>query len=134
MTEPKSPCTAAADHANSFAVGDPVDYSGAALGDLRGVIAKVLDMADASGHRLKTFMVRIEGYVERIHTSADALTKVGPATPQSIEIPRSAYSDTTVEPAVDEREGVDPTDVPGAPFDEPEPARTSAPRSRRKAG
>ena len=68
MTTPKSPQAAATDHANSFAVGDPVVYRGAVLGDLRGVVAKVLELSDASGYRLKTFLVRIEGVVEQIHT------------------------------------------------------------------
>lgn len=109
MTAPKSPQSAAADHANSFAVGDQVHYSGAVLGDLRGEVAKVLELSDASGHRLKTFLVRIVGAVEQIHTSADALTKVDrKPVPASIEIPRSAYTDTMVEPVVDDREGVEP--------------------------
>ena len=109
MTTPKSPQAAATDHANSFVVGDPVVYRGAVLGDLRGVVAKVLELSDASGYRLKTFLVRIEGVVEQIHTSADALTKTGRKTaPASIGIPRSAYADTTVAPAVDDREGVEP--------------------------
>lgn len=128
MTNPQ---TAANRHAESFAVGDQVDYQGAALGSVRGVIADIRTLFDESGRRLKTFLVAIEGAVEQIHTSADALAKAGRKVPSaSIEIPRSAYTDTTVEPAVDTRTGVDPADVPGAPFDEP----TSQARSpRRKA-
>lgn len=118
MTEPKSPQTAAVDHANSFAVGEPVDYSGH-LGSLRGVVAEIRDLFDESGTRLRTFLVAIEGAVERVHTSADALTKVGkPAVPQSIEIPRSAYTDTTVPPVVDTRAAEEPG-ASGGGFDEP---------------
>lgn len=124
MTEPKPASQAAIDHADSFAVGDAVDYQGAALGSLRGVIAKVLDLADSSGNRLKTFLVRIEGYVEHITTSADALTKVEKATPQSIEIPRSAYTDTTVPPVVDARAAEEPG-ASGGGFDEPQSAAST---------
>jgi hypothetical protein len=126
MTEPKSPQSAAADHAASLAVGDPVDYSGH-LGPLRGVVAEIRDLFDESGNRLKVFFVRIEGAVEHIITSADALAKVGkPAIPQSIEIPRSAYTDTTVPPAVDTRAAEEPG-ASGGGFDEPQPATPATP-------
>ena len=122
MTTPKSPQTAAVDHAASFSVGDPVDYRGA-LGSLRGTIADVRVLFDEGGRRLHTFFVAVEGAVERIHTSADALFKVERTTvPANVAIPRSAYTDTSVEPVVDDRTGVDPADVPDAPFDEPKPA------------
>jgi hypothetical protein len=115
------PQTAATDHANSFAVGDSVDYRGP-LGELRGEIAEIRDLFDEGGRRLRTFFVAIEGVVERIHTSAHALTKVPsdaepapePRAPQRKpapkvgRVPRSAYTDTGVPPIVDDRTGVEP--------------------------
>jgi hypothetical protein len=134
-TDPKSPPvssgTAAANHADSLSVGDTVDYQGTALGSHRGVIDEVKHLFDETGTQLRAFVLRIEGVVERITTSADALSKVAdpkatepvvrggaPAPGQPLpEIPRSAYADTTVPPAVDTREGHDPADPPNAPFD-----------------
>lgn len=122
-----SPDTAAAQHAASFAVGDTVDYHGAALGSLRGVIAEVRHLFDEAGHQLKAFVLRIEGAVERVTTSADALTKVdtaaappprAPVSPPDITIPRSAYTDPTVAPLTDTRVAEEPG-ASGGGFDEP---------------
>lgn len=126
-TEPTSPGTVAAEHAASLAVGDTVDYQGAALGSVRGVIADVQNLFDETGHQLKAFVIRIKGAVEHITTSADALTKVDthaeppprtPASPPDIAIPRSAYTDPTVPPLTDPRAAVEPG-ASGGGFDEP---------------
>jgi hypothetical protein len=127
MTDPTSPDTAAAEHAASFAVGDTVDYHGAALGSLRGVVAEVRNFFDEAGHRLRAFVIGIEGAVERVTTSADALTKVDtqgqaparkPVSPPDIAIPRSAYTDPTVAPLTDTRAAEEPG-ASGGGFDEP---------------
>lgn len=125
-----NPAIAAMEHAASIHPGDAVDYDGA-LGKIRGVVAKTRYLFDEGGVLLRAFEVRVEGFVEHILTSADALTKVdgmepppefsarvrelrdrvGISVARPAPIPQDAYADTTVPQATDDRDADEPGSV-----------------------
>lgn len=104
-TDPRRPVDVTPVH--DFTVGDEVHYTGTA-GEHRGVIAEVRTLADGTGAQLKAFVLHIPG-VGALLTSGDALRPTKRTQAASIEIPRSAYADTSV-PQVTDTRNVRPAD------------------------
>lgn len=84
---------------SDYSKGDLIVYRGT-LGEHKGVVTQVRELFDESGAELTAYVVALVGLGD-VFTSADALAPATTQVPASIEIPRSAYADTTVPPAVE---------------------------------